>query len=162
MASQGSFGPAVSSGSALKIQPQNQPQPACAPLVDTAYRLPGSGKSTRQRNPHRLLLKFGRMILSHSRSPFAHNTRLKERHNSATGPRRKNVGRTPVSNQRKVEIVKNLDALVSDGWPKEAAKQKLLEEKGLSIRTIEAYQNEVNEDKEMIEAAKREVFSANK
>ncbi|NOR62288.1 MAG: GHKL domain-containing protein, partial [Rhodobacteraceae bacterium] len=42
--------------------------------------------TTGQRNPHRLLPKFSRMILSHSRPPFAHNTRLKERHNSATGP----------------------------------------------------------------------------
>jgi len=43
LASQGFSDPAVSSGSALKIQPQNQPLPAFVPLVDTAYRLPGSG-----------------------------------------------------------------------------------------------------------------------
>ena len=34
-----------------------------------------------------LLPKFCCTFCSHRRSPFAHNMRLKERHNSATGPR---------------------------------------------------------------------------
>jgi hypothetical protein len=59
MASQDSSGLAGSSGSVLKTQPKNQRQPACAPLVDTAYRLPSSGKSIDQCYPHRLLSKFG-------------------------------------------------------------------------------------------------------
>jgi len=41
---------------------------------------------TGQRNPHCLLLKLGCMIRCRCRSPFAHNMRLKERRNFATGP----------------------------------------------------------------------------
>jgi hypothetical protein len=46
-----------------------------------------SSQPTRQRNTDCLMSKFCRAFRSPSRSPFAHNMQLKERHNSATGPR---------------------------------------------------------------------------
>jgi len=85
-ASQDYFDLVVSTCLRLTNRYQNRPLPAFALLIDTAYRLPGSNQATRQRNSNCFLPEFSRAFPSHSHSPFASSMRLKERHNSATGP----------------------------------------------------------------------------